>query len=465
MWLGAKLTFKKLLYDDSGVAMAYTVLASLFIFMLCVSTYAMTENIRQKMELQNACDAAAYSGAVVQADMLSRIAVLNRALSWTYLHTNRRQMDRLVGRWANKVSIQHRNDANFAWSAHCKCEHHLIRGTHYRASYTVSPVYDILMRSTPPDIASNVGYKVNDDQLTKEIDRGFNNIDSIQTALTTLRSSMNNYIYTACRNSLAANTGIVRNDDVFILLNGLQVPDAAGNIPVASYFIDGTNETEFLAFSRHTPAAMGNGVNTWWNLVAGRIQRQYTTGLNARYNVAYWSFGCSKVYGCYCVPVNIRRNITPSAGDLSPNPTPTILSSDFFGRAGSIVVAARTNANNPFVAPFGTNAANGLYDAFNGRAAYLWAISSSRAGIRLSGDSVGNYRVSFPGATAAGYTNGVWNLCEDDWDAVMIPVSRAFSDASGGAWNGSAANANAVLSQIRQFPAAVAARINGYMRH
>ena len=89
----AKIKLKSLIYDDSGVAMAYTIMVFLFFFMLCVSTYAMSENIRQRMELQNACDAAAYSGAVVQADMLSRIAVLNRALSWTYMQTNRRQMD------------------------------------------------------------------------------------------------------------------------------------------------------------------------------------------------------------------------------------------------------------------------------------------------------------------------------------------------------------------------------------
>ena len=103
MLTGARLTLKKLLYDDSGVAMAYTVLVSLFIFMLCISTYAMTENIRKKIELQNACDAAAYSGAVVQADMLSRIAVLNRALSWTYTETNKRQMDYIVDKWATSA--------------------------------------------------------------------------------------------------------------------------------------------------------------------------------------------------------------------------------------------------------------------------------------------------------------------------------------------------------------------------
>ena len=70
---------KTLLRDDSGVAMAYTVLVSLFIFMLCFSSYAMAANIRQRMELQQSCDAAAYSGAVDQADMLSRLAELNRA--------------------------------------------------------------------------------------------------------------------------------------------------------------------------------------------------------------------------------------------------------------------------------------------------------------------------------------------------------------------------------------------------
>ena len=54
-----KLTLKKLVKDDSGVAIAYTVMVLLFIFLLCVSSYAMSENIRKKVVLQNACDAAA----------------------------------------------------------------------------------------------------------------------------------------------------------------------------------------------------------------------------------------------------------------------------------------------------------------------------------------------------------------------------------------------------------------------
>ena len=98
-----KRKLQELIRDDSGVAMAYTVVVFLFFFMLCASVYAMTENIRQKIDLQNACDAAAYSGAVVQADMLSRLAVLNRALSWTYSETNKRHMDYTVDDWLQRT--------------------------------------------------------------------------------------------------------------------------------------------------------------------------------------------------------------------------------------------------------------------------------------------------------------------------------------------------------------------------
>ncbi len=460
----AYIKFKSLIYDDSGVAMAYTIMVFLFFFMLCVSTYAMAENIRQKMELQNACDAAAYSGAVVQADILSRIAVLNRALSWTYLQTNRRQMDRLVGRWASQVSTQHSIDEALAFASHCKCPHHPSRGIHYRASYTLDPDYTILMRNHL-ERSRLVGSRVNDATLTNEINQGISNINAIQSSLGTLRNGMNNYIYRACQNSLTTNTRMVENNDIFILLNGTQV-SSNNPVPVASYFQNGNNETDFLAFSRHVPADMGNGVNVWWNLISGRIQRQYTGGLTARYTVAHFVYGCSVVYGCACAPVSRPVTITLPPGETSPVPVPTILSPNFFGRAGSIVVATRSQVNNPFVSVFGGDARRGLYGAFDGRTQFIWAISSARAGIRLNNDSAipGFYRVLYPGPTANGYTNGTWNLCEEDWDAVMIPVSRAFSDASTGNWNG-APDSRAIFQSISDFPSDVASQINNHVRH
>ena len=67
-----------------------------------MSVYAAGETVRQRMELQNAADAAAYSGAAVQADTLSRVVCINQAMSWTYVMMNRRVMDYITDKWQTK---------------------------------------------------------------------------------------------------------------------------------------------------------------------------------------------------------------------------------------------------------------------------------------------------------------------------------------------------------------------------
>ena len=120
---------------------------------------------------------------------------------------------------------------------------------------------------------------------------------------------------------------------------------------------------------------------------------------------------------------------------------PLKLDKSFFGKAGSIVVAAKRTMTNPFDA-LGMEA-GGLYDAFGMRELGLrhfdmWAVSAARAGVRLRNDqgTPGRYVVQYPGDTAGGYRNGVWNLCEEDWDAVLIPVSRAWCETEPGKWKG-----------------------------
>ena len=93
----------RLLRDDSGVALVFTIAAFLFLFVLILSVYSVGENIRRKEELQNACDAAAYSAAVVQADGLSRMAVINRAMAWTHIQTTKMQMDYITYKWLWRV--------------------------------------------------------------------------------------------------------------------------------------------------------------------------------------------------------------------------------------------------------------------------------------------------------------------------------------------------------------------------
>ena len=66
--------------DESGVVLAITVIVFLTLFLMACSVYAIGETVRQRVELQNGADAGAYSAAIVQADCISRVAAVNRAM-------------------------------------------------------------------------------------------------------------------------------------------------------------------------------------------------------------------------------------------------------------------------------------------------------------------------------------------------------------------------------------------------
>lgn len=96
--------------DDSGVALVLTLCTFMFMFLLCCGVYAIGDTVRQKIELQNAADAAAYSAAVIQADTISRIATINRAMSWTYVQMTRRQLDFIVDQWLRRTKKVYDDD-------------------------------------------------------------------------------------------------------------------------------------------------------------------------------------------------------------------------------------------------------------------------------------------------------------------------------------------------------------------
>jgi hypothetical protein len=101
----AKKTFIRLGKEESGAAFLVTLALFMFMFLLCSGVYTIGDMVRQRIELQNAADAASYSAAVIQADTISRVATINRAMAWTYLQLTRRQMDYIVDKW---VGLTHR---------------------------------------------------------------------------------------------------------------------------------------------------------------------------------------------------------------------------------------------------------------------------------------------------------------------------------------------------------------------
>lgn len=104
--------FRRLVRDDSGVALVFTIAIFLFLFVIILSIYSIGESIRQKEELQNACDAAAHAGAVAQADALSRMAVVNRAMAWNYIQMTKMQMDYITYKWLRVTCDNFAEDRN-----------------------------------------------------------------------------------------------------------------------------------------------------------------------------------------------------------------------------------------------------------------------------------------------------------------------------------------------------------------
>ena len=530
MLTGAKLTLKRLFYDDSGVAIAYTVMASLFIFMLCVSTYAMSENIRKKLELQNACDAAAYSGAVVQADMLSRIAVLNRALSWTYSQTSKRNMDHIICDWINNINIAYTN-----------CRYR----TPFTCSVRVSQYYDCpscaggitgynnvnggkipiycgrcggaggTTKFYPPDtpftggigveachvcyggdrhnptagVTQNVigtsgwfigwdtheGINLNfntvaedsyDVQLSTlrsvrasiaaavlaQLDSGYANIGSINAAIDFLRRNLNVFVSNAIITTMNNNC----NNEGYIWNCGTNNWNSTAS---PSYLINITSdnsiankEAYFLNYNNHNTTEFQTGTDVWWNVQtnASGIRRIYTgagsavptttTTLSARFQywATLWGVDPYTLQHHFVAPTingGVNGIVPTDAAHFSmPYSQPVKLSKNFFGKNGSIVVAAKKSMVNPFEIIFGSDdSKSGLYGAFNGTGRDMWAISAARAGVNLRR---GGYEVQWPGERVSSLYNSssIWNLCEEDWDAVMLPVARAWNDTDENRW-------------------------------
>ena len=103
-------TSVRLARDESGVALMLTLAVFLLLFVVCAGVFTIGETIREKMELQNICDSAAYSAAVVQADGLSRMAMINRAMSWTYVQLTNAQLDYITYRWMARVRDHFKED-------------------------------------------------------------------------------------------------------------------------------------------------------------------------------------------------------------------------------------------------------------------------------------------------------------------------------------------------------------------
>jgi hypothetical protein len=128
--IAAKKSMIRLGKEESGAAFLVTLAVFMFMFLLCSGVYTIGDMVRQRIELQNAADAASYSAAVIQADTISRVATINRAMAWTYLQLTRRQMDYIVDKWVGLTHTRMAEDRKKMKSFHKV--YGVCSGKHYR---------------------------------------------------------------------------------------------------------------------------------------------------------------------------------------------------------------------------------------------------------------------------------------------------------------------------------------------
>ena len=128
---------RELVCDNKGAALAITLAFVMPVYLMVIGIYGIGEMIRNKIELQNAADAAAYSAAAVQADYLSRMATVNKAMAWTYVDLQKRSLDLAMALFTVHVFAKFESDSNMVQRKNLPCHMH-VPGVHYCCGTTVA---------------------------------------------------------------------------------------------------------------------------------------------------------------------------------------------------------------------------------------------------------------------------------------------------------------------------------------
>ena len=64
VWDVARLRFLDLGRREDGAALVMTLAVFMLMYFVCIAVFSVSTQVKEKIHLQNACDAAAYSAAV-----------------------------------------------------------------------------------------------------------------------------------------------------------------------------------------------------------------------------------------------------------------------------------------------------------------------------------------------------------------------------------------------------------------
>ena len=500
----AKNTGMRLVNEESGIAMPLSLLVFLFLSFLCMSVFAIGEVVRSRTELQYKVDRAVYAAALVQADSISRIAVLNRAMAWTYVQVNRMQMDYIMNRWLSETKEAFINDADeclekySALSANACTEHildlkSLVGGKRTFEEHTDETMYNYKsddrfygltcdydkaavaipsLANTKNKLADDLHGVIDLDQpdslktgkelkkvfdtvssgsyvrLEPEIETGRANLETMQKEIAAIQGKLAERMQAAVDQYVAGNTSVK-----FALLLGGQAPDHDVKMP--DYFENENDEEEFYRRYKDQVGEIDDRSwrgKSWWQPVSKTIGHVYSGNFMLQWSGYYVKWVCDEKNNVHTPSINrLRETATvcePGGGGASwpdwwDQPiaiNPVRLKKNFFGKAGALVVGAKMAVPNLF-------AGIGLENSFWSRFKVdrdMWCVAAARAGYRIPGNEPGLYE------NAKFEREGKWNLFADDWDAVFLPVGRCWKNWNGVKFEGESAESSHVLSAVKK---------------
>jgi Na+-transporting methylmalonyl-CoA/oxaloacetate decarboxylase gamma subunit len=456
--------------EESGVVLAVTVIIFLTLFLMACSVYAIGETVRQRVELQNGADAGAYSAAIVQADALSRVAAINRAMSWTYVQMVRMEMDYIVDKWL-KLTLERwdkDNDDMRNYNLQGTCNIGLPfyatgKGFVHKMillNKTQLVSKDQIEAARQSAAAQGKSYSA----LAPKIDRCRTQIKAMNAKEKKLIQELPDKVKKTVKRVLKENAKDTWNDS---FAGGGKIAYALKQEekPLDKNFrvLEQKEEEDFLRHSDYIPEdgstakeVFGNGTDTWFvkQYKAGGpgLQRQYKRGHPIL--VAEWDWISTKwkLTKAGCIPNGMKQGFGPQKGPVKGDDDeiydedyyitelaqPQVLQETFFAKGGSIVVGLTRQLNNPFQFMAVGND-TGIMTPFtvNGGKRKMWTVSAALAGYNKKPreEAEGKYEVTYENNEK----DKLWNLKTSDWDAELLPLHRAWAKGKDRSWQGDTA--------------------------
>ncbi len=416
---------------EEGVALVVTMAVFMMLYVSCAAVFTIGQSVKERVILQNAADAAAYSAAVVQADTLSRIAVLNREMAWRYKCMVGRQMDYIACKWiAYNCDEDHTGNYKFYKDK-----------TAVRAHRGKTPNWISLRERL--DIDSSYGSEAAEraESLSDEIAADEAAINALGDEIDALLSDYGSAASQVAKDILEANLKGVCADKCYYSITFRPLDGLCREL-------SGGEEAWFL---HHVSDSFG-----FSDYGAASLEEFFPVMSELTHNPqgnSYFRTAWDWLDGLDWVPVSRYdyRHEDELSGDHTVHTEaarPRVLKTEYFTEGeeeervagGAITVGIARENENPW-ARFAD--VTGLYSVFtpSSSAKWSWAVASAQAGFRPFRPAGGAPADSDSDETRFDYILDVTdadsepeNLRTDNWNALFVPVRRAFTRETFAKW-------------------------------